>query len=142
MSKTGSKLWAIDLQSKTERVVKLWEGSGKVYINHVKEYFLVWSLNTNSEIRLISDIQMKSLARSKDFVDLSKISGEMLYSSPEEEIVSDIDLLQDNVILYGHRVTLPFIKVIQYQKNSGTFTTKVTDVQMPYQHGIVAPCTN
>lgn len=141
-SKTQSKVWVLGLNDKAGKVKKVWEGSGKLYINHIEGYFLLWSLHSTSQVRLISDASVNALSKNKDTIDLSKLPGEVLYTSLEDEMVEDIDLLRENVVLYGQKVTSPFIKVIQYQPKGNSFDISVKDVPMPYPYGSVSPCTN
>ena len=65
---------------------------------------------------MIRDSKISILtSKKRDSIDLSKLEGEILFTSDIEETIEDIDILKGNICLYGHRVTYPFIKVISYQ---------------------------
>lgn len=41
-SKVKTKLWLIDLKSNKRNLIKVWEDSSKVVLNHVDNHFLLW----------------------------------------------------------------------------------------------------
>ena len=41
-SKAKTKLWLIDLRSSKRELIKVWEDSSKVVLNHVDNHFLLW----------------------------------------------------------------------------------------------------
>ena len=54
-SKVKTKLWLIDLRSSKRNLIKVWEDSSKVVLNHVDNHFLLWINGQKSEIKLIKD---------------------------------------------------------------------------------------
>ena len=41
-SKATTKIWLIDLRSSKRELIKVWEDSSKVVLNHVDSHFLLW----------------------------------------------------------------------------------------------------
>lgn len=82
------------------------------------------------------------MSKKRENIDLANIEGEVLFSTSEEEMIEDIDILKENVILYGHKVTQPFIKVVSYKQEGKSFTADVRHVKLPFNYGTVTPCTN
>lgn len=73
----------------------------------------MWTVKDLSEIRLIGDQSIKSLTV-KDNINLAKVEGKTIYTSGEEEVVDDIDILKGSFVLYGYNVTKPMLNVVRY----------------------------
>ena len=96
VSKTSSKLWVLQPGNSKSSLLKVWQGSGKIYINHIEGYFLLWSLKERSELKLISDTKVNSiLSKKRENIDLANIEGEVLFSTSEEEMIEEIEEIEE-----------------------------------------------